>query len=144
MPFRRTIDLPIVGDIFQPRRIMYAAIVLGRLEIVPPPMSALKYSILLRHLNYPNYRNYTIMKIFLQNFIRIMLKDKLNVVTFLLWERSRESSVGIATDYGMDHRGVGVRVPAGSIIFSSPLRPDRLWGPPSLLPNGYRELFPRG
>jgi hypothetical protein len=24
------------------------------------------------------------------------------------------------------------------------LRPDRLWGPPSLLFNGYRRLFPRG
>jgi hypothetical protein len=28
--------------------------------------------------------------------------------------------------------------------FTSPYRPDRLWGPPSLLYNGYRELFPRG
>jgi hypothetical protein len=24
------------------------------------------------------------------------------------------------------------------------LRPDRLWGPPNLLYNGYRELFPGG
>jgi hypothetical protein len=41
-------------------------------------------------------------------------------------------------------RGVGVRVPVGSRIFSSPRRPDRLSGPPSLLSNGYRWLFPRG
>jgi hypothetical protein len=33
--------------------------------------------------------------------------------------RSRDSSVGIATSYGLDHRGVGVRVPVGSRIFST-------------------------
>jgi hypothetical protein len=32
----------------------------------------------------------------------------------------------------------------GSKLFSSPRRPDRLWGPPSLLSNGHREHFPRG
>jgi hypothetical protein len=52
-----------------------------------------------------------------------------------LW--CRDSSVGIATTYGLDDRGVGFRVPVGSRIFSSPRRPDRLWGPPSLLFNGH-------
>jgi hypothetical protein len=56
-------------------------------------------------------------------------------------KQSRDSSVGIATGYGVDDRGVGVRVPVGSRIFSSPSRPDRLWGLPSLLSNEYRGLF---
>jgi hypothetical protein len=29
-------------------------------------------------------------------------------------------------------------------FFSSPLRPERLWGPPSLLSIGYQGLFPWG
>jgi hypothetical protein len=49
---------------------------------------------------------------------------------------SRDSAVGIATGYGLDDRGVGVRVPVGSIILFSPRRPNRLWGLPSLLSNG--------
>jgi hypothetical protein len=39
---------------------------------------------------------------------------------------SRDSSVGIATGYGLEGRGVGVRVLVGSRIFSSPRRRDRL------------------
>jgi hypothetical protein len=63
------------------------------------------------------YRNQLILKIIL---IRIHIM-------------SRDSVVGIATGYGLDDRGVGVRVPVGSRIFPSPCCPDRLWGPPSLL-----------
>jgi hypothetical protein len=50
--------------------------------------------------------------------------------TYTYIKRSRGSSVGIADGYGLNDRGVGVRVPVGSRIFSSPRCPDRLWGPP--------------
>jgi hypothetical protein len=52
--------------------------------------------------------------------------------------RGPGSSVGIATDYGLDGRGSN---PGGGEIFSQ--SPDRPWGPPSLLYNGYR-AFPGG
>jgi hypothetical protein len=54
------------------------------------------------------------------------------------------SAVSIATGYGLDDRGVRVRVPIGSGISSSSRRPDRPWGTPSLLSNGYRGLSGRG
>ena len=47
------------------------------------------------------------------------------------------SSVGIATDYGLDGPGSN---PGEDEVFR---RPDRPWGPPSLLYNGYR-VFPGG
>jgi len=48
------------------------------------------------------------------------------------------STVGIATDYGLDGSGSN---PGGGARFSA--RADRPWGPPSLLYNGYR-FFPGG
>jgi hypothetical protein len=44
----------------------------------------------------------------------------------------RGSSVGLANGYGLDNRGVGVRVPVEPRIFTSPHRPDQLWRPSSL------------
>jgi hypothetical protein len=51
--------------------------------------------------------------------------------------KSRDSIVGIATGYGLDDQGVGVRVPVGARIFSSPCHPDWLRGPRSLLSSVY-------
>jgi hypothetical protein len=50
---------------------------------------------------------------------------------------SRDSSVGIATRYGLN--GPGIESRWRGEIFRT--RPDRLWGPLSLLHNGYR-VFP--
>jgi hypothetical protein len=63
---------------------------------------------------------------------------------FTNYEVSRRLAIifGIATGYGLDDRRVWVRVPVGPRIFSSPQRPDRLWGPPNLLFYGYRCSLP--
>jgi hypothetical protein len=55
-----------------------------------------------------------------------------------------DSSVSAVSGYGLDDRAIEVRYPAeAKIYFLYLLCPDRLWGPPSLLCNGYRRFFPR-
>jgi hypothetical protein len=49
-----------------------------------------------------------------------------------------DSVVGIATSYGLDGQGIEFRW--GEIVRTCP---DRPWGPPSLLYNGY-QVFPGG
>jgi hypothetical protein len=44
----------------------------------------------------------------------------------------------------LNNRGVGVRIPVGPIISTSSYRPDRLWGLPNLLSNGYQRFYSRG
>jgi hypothetical protein len=51
----------------------------------------------------------------------------------------RDSSVGIGTRNGLDGAGIEFRW-GGDILRTLP---DRRWGPPSLLYNGYR-VFPGG
>jgi hypothetical protein len=72
--------------------------------------------------------------------VRCLISTWTNLSFLLLhfYNWSPDSVVGIATGYEVHDRGVRVRVPVGSRIFSSPRHPDRLWGPASLLPNGYR------
>jgi hypothetical protein len=64
-------------------------------------------------------------------FIKYLSFDSLTFV-------GRVGSVGIATDYGLD--GPGFEFRWGEIFLT---RPDRPWGPPSLLYNAYR-VFPGG
>jgi len=59
--------------------------------------------------------------------------------TRTLVEVGRDSSVGIATRYGLDGPGIESRCGEGEIFRT---RPDRPWGPPSLLYDGYRLFFP--
>jgi hypothetical protein len=47
-------------------------------------------------------------------------------------------TVLIRSRYGLDDRGLGVRVTVESRILTSPYRPDRLCGPYILLSNGCR------
>jgi hypothetical protein len=65
------------------------------------------------------------------------------IQTYIIYiGRSRNSSVVYrwATGWMIGGSSPG----SGWEFFSSPPRPDRLWGPPSLLPNGYQGLFSGG
>jgi hypothetical protein len=53
----------------------------------------------------------------------------------------RTLGAGIATDYGLGGRD---SIRERCKIFSTPQPPNRLWGLPSLLSNGYRDSFPEG
>jgi hypothetical protein len=48
----------------------------------------------------------------------------------------------IVNSYRMDDRGVGIPVPTGVKVVSSPNRPDQFWDLPCLISNGYRGLSP--
>jgi hypothetical protein len=58
------------------------------------------------------------------------------IVTYATGVCGPGSSVGIATDYILDGPGIESR---WGMRFSA--HPDRPWGPPSLLYNGYRVFF---
>jgi hypothetical protein len=84
-------------------------------------------------------RGYIILSVAWQWVFHFGLPDNMSHYYY----RSRDSVVGIATSYGLDDRGVGVRVPVGPRILSSANRADRLWGSLNLS-NGYRWFFTWG
>jgi hypothetical protein len=65
----------------------------------------------------------------------IILRCFWNWVTFCGYYKT-SSAVGTGTGYELECRGVRVRVPVGSIIFTSPYRRDCFWGQSSVLSNG--------
>jgi hypothetical protein len=70
-----------------------------------------------------------------ENSGKLSLYSGINAKVHLV-SKSRCSVVGIETSYGLNGRGDCSSSPVWSIIFTSPCRPDRLWGPLSLLSNG--------
>ena len=68
----------------------------------------------------------------------ICCKTHFVLLLLLLLLCGRDSSVDIATRYGLDGPGIGSRWGGGEIFRT---RPDRPWGPPILLYNGY-QVFP--
>jgi hypothetical protein len=57
---------------------------------------------------------------------------------------SRDKAAGITVGYGLDGRGVGVRVPLGAGIFSSPVVQTGSGAHPASYPMGTKGSFPRG
>jgi hypothetical protein len=97
-------------------------------DICPPPLSSGNFE-KIRLSRRRNSRQILITK----------LKSLLKITCFHpSGARIVQSVQRLAT--GLVYRGVGVRVPVGSRIFTFPYRPDRLWGPPKspnpLVPEG--------
>jgi hypothetical protein len=86
------------------------------------------------------YRNLFLFLKFIPALINIYILYPF--IFYISLFRSRVSSGSIVSDYGLDDRG---SIPGrGKGFFLYPLCPDGLWGPPSLLYNGYRGSFPGG
>jgi hypothetical protein len=75
-----------------------------------------------------------------------MLRHFTQSIRLILWSivKSRDSTVGNMTGYGLDGRAIGVRFPVGARSFSSPRRPDRSGAYPTPYPMGTGVSLPGG
>jgi predicted nucleic acid-binding Zn ribbon protein len=82
---------------------------------------------------------------FIVNIIIIIIIILLLLLLLLLLLGDPSSSVSIVSGYGPHNRTIEVQSLAeGKGFFVQPLCPHRLWGPPSLLYNGYRGVLSPG
>jgi hypothetical protein len=62
---------------------------------------------------------------------------------YVLVVRSRDSAVSVPTVYRVDGRGIGVRIPVESRIFSSPLLADQLCSDRDVKLTSHLQVMPR-
>ena len=91
-----------------------------------------------RRLRFPEFLDSRHMKVVSLSAVNTGCLYLQEIFVVLIFVRAGISPVSIATRYGLDGPGI---VSRGGEIFRT--RPDRPWGPPSLLYNEYR-VFPGG
>jgi hypothetical protein len=77
-----------------------------------------------------------------QILLHLQIINELARVTWAISAEIVQSVQRVATSWKTG--GVGVRVSEGSGMLSFPGHPDRFWGSPSVISDGYRELFRPG
>jgi hypothetical protein len=89
-----------------------------------------------RELSSGSWNNlWEMCNLYWSNFILEIKKKQYGSHAKLFFCFPFDSDVGIAMGYRLDDPG---SIPNSARFFFSPQRPDQLWGPPSLLSNGYR------
>jgi hypothetical protein len=68
-----------------------------------------------------------------------LIQEKCNFHPYTCYTRSKDSSVGIATGYGLNDLG---SIPGSERYFFPPQHPHRFWGPLTFLSDGYWGCFP--
>jgi hypothetical protein len=107
-------------------------------------------SIRLRSITSQRTKCFTVTAVMTCNFplfhIRISFQSEDDFPKFIniinVRRTAGDSSLGIATGHGLDDRGSIFS--RDKRFFSCPQCQDRLWGPPSLLFNGYRGVLSTG
>jgi hypothetical protein len=97
----------------------------------------------LRRADHPSKKSYNVIQ--LSVFSKLVLKRNRPRSLIRQGTKRRKyqtlklcinNSIGIATIYGLNGRGVAVRIPIEERFFYCPRRPDLFWGPRSFISNG--------